>query len=186
MLSSMGNIEDLIPGAVEQPALPLRAGRLSKVLFTVIMVAAVCVMLPFAGWLAIKTFIWPTQETSTGTCAVYDPDSCVDLTLSFLEDVGRLDLPSNSEVLDSGTSRFLLAGSEWGLVRLPQAADSPGIPPVPDGTFNAHRMERFDELGFVSVNGVRSFAHDRYFTEVITGTDSSGQTLILINRDWNG
>lgn len=182
----MGNIEDLMPDAVEQTTLPLRAGRAPKILFTLILVAAVCVMLPFAGWFAIRAFIWPMQETSMGTCAVYDPNSCVDLNLSFLEEVGRLDLPDNSEVLNSRTGKFLLAGSEWGLVRLPEAAEPPGIPPVPDGTFNAYRMEHFEELGFVSVNGMRSFARDRYFTEVITGADGSGRTLVLIVREWNG
>lgn len=182
----MGNIRDLMPDAVEQTALPGHTGRATKALFTVIMLVAVCVMLPFAGWFAVKAFIWPTQETSIGTCAVYDSNSCVDLELSFLEGVGRLDLPDNSEVLDSGTGKFLFAGSEWGLVRLPEAAEPPELPPVPAGMFNAHRMERFERLGFVSTDGVRSFAHGRYLTEVITGTDSSGRTLILIDRDWDG
>lgn len=110
----MGNIEDLMPDAVEQTTLPRHAGRANKALFTVIVLVAVCVMFVFAGWFAVKAFIWPTQETSTGTCAVYDRDSCVDLKLSFLAGVGRLDLPENSEVLDSGTSKFLFTGSEWG------------------------------------------------------------------------
>lgn len=187
MLSAMGSIEELIPGAAEQTTLPSRGSRAPKVLLTVGLILALVIVLPVAGWVAIKTFIWPTQETSTGTCAVYDPHSCTDLKLMFLEEVARLDFPDDSEVVDSGTGKFLFAGSEWGLVRLPEDADPFVIAPVPDGMFNESRMEQFEEHGFVTVDGVSSFTPEgRYHTEVIVGTDDSGRTLVLIDRGWNG
>lgn len=183
----MGSVEELIPGAAEQTNLPARGSRTPKVLFTVDLVLASVIVLPVAGWVEIKTFIWPIQETSTGTCAIHDPHSCTDLKLTFLEEVARLDLRDNSEVVDSGTGKSLRSGSEWGLVRLPENADPLVIAPVPDGKFNTFRLEQFEEYGFATVDGMSSFPpKERYHTEVIVGTDDSGRTLVLVDRGWNG
>jgi hypothetical protein len=167
---------------------PLRRdGRAPKILFMAgLLVAGVAVLL-VTGWLAVTSFLWPIRETPRGTCALWDPHNCTDLRLSFLERVGRIDLPDSSDVLDSGSNKSFLAGSEWGLVRLPEDAEPPAVSPLDHDTSGDYAWKRMVNLGFSSVNGTKSFSpQDRYLTEVTVGMDASGHPLVLIERRWNG
>jgi hypothetical protein len=150
-----------------------------------LLVAGIAVLL-LAGWFAVTSFIWPIRETDTGTCALWDPDNCSDLTLSHLEEIAQLDLPANSDILDSGSSKSFLSGGEWGVVRLPDTAAPPLVLPLTPNTSADQLSKRLRDSGFSTVTGSKSSSEGRYYTEVIVGADSSGRTLILIERRWNG
>jgi hypothetical protein len=170
---------------------PLYPRPVATVLIAFVAVGTVFAALAALGIAVFYTFVMPQSER--GRCLIIDANACSSLSLAYIEEVSELSLPSDTEVVDSGSGKFLLAGYTRALLRLPQGATPPldvNHSTAPSRTAGGREMivEALRERGVTTITGTRysSPGGPRYSAAITQGTDDSGTTWVNIGISWNG
>lgn len=138
---------DLTPKTVEE-ADSKRAGSRLRILLLVAALAAAGIGV---GWIATKyveNLLLPAVDGNR--CAALAPGNCTDLSLPRVEQLGGVDLPDGSEVVNASSTSKFAARSLHALIQLPHGstfAPPPGFESRTGGRPSTTIINMFEGVG---------------------------------------
>jgi uncharacterized protein YbdZ (MbtH family) len=116
-----------------------------------------------------------------GNCFVLSSSWCTSLAVEQLEALSGVEFPAHAEVINSGSSGFLLTGHDWATVRWPEGTS------VPEGlTSTRFRGEVSGGSDFAWIDASWTDLRERYETIVHVGVGTDGRPQLSLRRTWNG
>jgi hypothetical protein len=175
--------------AVDVPQSRLRPARmLVSLLAFVVLCAAV---LGLGGTLLYRTILMAPGED--GRCFILDPTWCISLSQKRIEEAAAIRLPLGTEVIDSGSSKALLSGTTFAVIRYPNGTVpvlQPGYTPVALAAsgLNDEIPDPLSEHDITAITAVweGSPGGSRYFGTIVFGVDTENVTWAYIDVFWNG
>jgi hypothetical protein len=144
-----------------------------------------------------RAFVMPTG--ADGACFVLDETTCSSLSATGIETATGLIVPPGTEIVDSGSSRFVKAGTAFALLRLPSGTTSEQLgkfePELDTGAETnslrgpeSYIREQLSERGVTNITDVWSVMPGGTYDSgtVAMGTDDAGTTWAYVEAHWDG